>query len=175
MIIYVLGRFRVQAGCVTTALTYTQSAPQPLLHMLSERLSSFCACLVRASAAYAHAQQAPQRLLRTLSARLSSFHAHSECDKVFGNFRGLLLRILSMRQSRFIACSGGAAAALAYYQRAPQRLLRMLSLRQSFVTLPIVAESKNLFSKKHSFVNREILFREKSKIGDNKILILVYL
>ena len=131
MIIYVLGRFRVQAGCVTTALTCTQSAPQPLLHMLSERLSSFCACSVSASAAYAHAQQAPQRLLRTLSARLSSFHAKLECDKFFGNFRGLLLRILSMRQSRFFCMLRGrrscfsilsesASAASAHAQSAPK-------------------------------------------------------
>jgi len=80
-----------------------------------------------------------------------------------------------MRRSRFIACSGRATAAFAYSQKALQWLLCMLSQRQSFLTPPIVAGSKNLFSKKHSFVNGEIQLREASKFGDKKILILVYL
>jgi len=137
-----------------------------LLCTLSLSNSCFSIHSGHITAAFAHAQWAPQLLQRTLSARLSSFHTHSECDKFFGNIRRRLRSILSMCQNRCIICSGGAAAALAQtqrpLQRPLQRLLRMLSPRQRFVTSPIFADSKHFFSKKHSFVQREIQSRKKS-------------
>jgi len=48
-------------------------------------------------------------------------------------------------------------------------------MRKSFVTPPILVESKNLFSKKHSFINGKQQFRNKYKIGAKEILTLVYL
>jgi len=130
MIIYVLGRFRVQAGCVTTALTYTQSAPQPLLHMLSERLSSFCACSVSASAAYAHAQQAPQRLLHAQCAP-QQFPRTLRVRQRFWKFQGTasayteyapkpLYCMLRGRRSCFSILSESASAASAHAQSAPK-------------------------------------------------------
>jgi len=94
-------RFSVHSGRTTAASAHAQSAPQRLQRMLSQRLSSFLSCAVSASAASAHAQCV-----------LSGFHAHSECDKVFGNMRGRLWRLLRMCQRCFIICSEAAAAAL---------------------------------------------------------------
>jgi len=128
--------FSLHSGCTTAAFAHAQWAPQRLQRMLRKSPSSFCLYSVSASAAFAHTQCRPQ-----------CFQAHSECDKVFRNIRGRLRRTLSMCQNRFIVCSGGAAADLAHTQRPPQWLLHMLSPRQSFVTPPILAESKNCFSK----------------------------
>ena len=72
--------------------------------------------------------------------------------------------MLRVRRSCFDVHSDGASVASAHAQSA-------LKLCNS----PIIGRIKKLFSKKHSFVYREIQFRKKSKIGDQKILILVYL
>ena len=39
----------------------------------------------------------------------------------------------------------------------------------------VLAESKNFFPKKPSIIYRKLQLREKPKIGDNEILIIVYL
>jgi len=149
-------------------------SPSTALHLHSEHLSNFSACSVSTSATSAHALWAPQRLPRMLCACGSSFRTLSERVKVFGKFRGQLWCVLSMHRnccsiltvgtSRFRIHSVRASAPSAHAQ-----------CTWKLINFPNIGQIKKMYSKKHQFIHRQLQFRENSKIGNNKILILVYI
>ena len=147
-------------GCIIAALVYTQGSPQPLQGTLSTCLSGFCACSVKASTASVHTQWAPHRLWGTLTGHLSglcthSVHAsaalmHTQSASTFleilEDFRRILEEDFRSLNS-LIECLGYPMAAFAYTHLAPQQLLGMLSVCQSFVTPLILTKSNDSFSK----------------------------